>query len=237
MNWTLRLVEAAIRRLKQDPGYRIRTSYGARDLFAITRFRGYQGLRGLYLRVRVGRAGWPLFCGRRVVVEHAYRFSCGRSCILEDGVFMSALGERGVRFGHNVTVGKYSIIQCTGVVARVGVGLEVGDRSAIGAQSYIGAQGGVQIGNDVIMGPGVRVFSENHVFLDSNVPIRVQGESRIGVVIEDDCWIGAGSTVLDGVVVGRGSVVAAGAVVTNTVPEYSVVAGVPARVLSDRRKK
>lgn len=228
------LVERLIRALKRDPGYRLSTSYGLRDLTTIVWYRGLQFLRGLPLRLRLGRSTSPLFRGRGVVVEHAYQLRCGSSCILEDGVFISALSRRGVTLGHNVTIGKRSIIQCTGVVARLGEGIEIGDNSAIGAQSFLGAQGGIRIGSNVIMGPGVRVFSENHRFDDPAVPVRLQGESRKGVVIEDDCWIGAGATVVDGVTVGQGSVVAAGAVVTASVAAHSVVGGVPARVLRRR---
>ena len=234
MSVTLRVFETVIRRLKRDPGYRLNTPYGTRDLTTIVWLRGRQVLRGLLLRVRLGHAGWPLFCGRRVVVEHAYLLTCGPSCIFEDGVMISALAQQGVRLGRNVTIGKAAIVQCTGVVARRGVGLAIGNASAVGAQSFIGAQGGVRIGNDVIMGPGVRIFSENHVFDDPQVPIRLQGEVREGVVIEDDCWIGSGVTIVDGVQVGRGSVIAAGAVVTKSLPAFSVAAGVPARVLSSR---
>jgi acetyltransferase-like isoleucine patch superfamily enzyme len=74
----------------------------------------------------------------------------------------------------------------------------------------------------------------NHRFDDVNRPIWTQGESRIGIRIEDGVWIGANATILDGCTVGEGSVVAAGAVVTRDVPPLSVVAGVPARVVRMR---
>ncbi|NLG26918.1 MAG: acyltransferase, partial [Chloroflexi bacterium] len=66
-------------------------------------------------------------------------------------------------------------------------------------------------------------------------PMRDQGVAREPIVIEDDCWIASGAIVLAGVTIGRGSVVAAGSVVTHDVPPYSVVAGMPARVLRSRR--
>jgi acetyltransferase-like isoleucine patch superfamily enzyme len=87
----------------------------------------------------------------------------------------------------------------------------------------------------VICGPRVSFHAENHVYTDPDTPIRLQGVTRRGIVVEDDCWIGAGSMILDGVRISRGCVVAAGAVVTRDVPPYSVVAGVPARVIKSRR--
>jgi acetyltransferase-like isoleucine patch superfamily enzyme len=68
----------------------------------------------------------------------------------------------------------------------------------------------------------------------TDVPIAEQPEPRLGVVIEDDCWLGAGAIVVDGVRIGRGSVVGAGAVVTRDVEPYSVVVGVPARKVATR---
>ena len=65
--------------------------------------------------------------------------------------------------------------------------------------------------------------------------MKEQGVTRTFVKIEDDCWIAANSVILAGVTIGRGSVIAAGSVVTEDVPAYSVVAGVPAKVIKSRR--
>jgi acetyltransferase-like isoleucine patch superfamily enzyme len=129
--------------------------------------------------------------------------------------------------------------------------LTVGDRTTIAAgcvvrgEVTVGAHcslnaGAVTIGR-VVVGDLVRIASyavlvgENHVTDDLGLPIAAQGLRTVGVVIEDDVWIGAHVTVVDGVTVGAHSVVAAGAVVTADVAPWSVVAGVPARVVRDRR--
>ena len=169
------------------------------------------------------------------MIEHGYLIRSGPNLIIEDHVQINALSENGITFGRNVTIGKGAIIACTGVIANRGVGLEIGDYSAVGAQSFLGCQGGIRLGNNVIMGPGVRIFSENHNYNDPTIPIRLQGETRKGVVIEDDCWVGSGVTILDGVTIGTGTLIAAGSVVTKNIPSFSVVAGVPARIIKDRR--
>jgi acetyltransferase-like isoleucine patch superfamily enzyme len=225
-----------IARLKKDPTYRFRTPYTDRQLVTIFWYRGLQAVRGLPKRLTLRLSGGLLFCGRSVVVEHGYLIRSGANLILEDFVQINALSEKGVSFGRNVTIGKGAIIACTGVIANRGVGLEIGDYSAVGAQSFIGCQGGIRLGSNVIMGPGVRIFSENHNYADLATPIRLQGENRTGVVIEDDCWIGSGVTILDGVTIGNGSLIAAGSVVTKSIPPFSVVAGVPAKVLKNRRQ-
>jgi len=229
------LLERLIGRLKGQPKYRFESGYTSGELRRIVYYRSLQVVRGLLHRPWLHMSGGLLLAGRGVLIEHGGLVHAGPHLILEDHVFINALSERGVVFGRNCTVGRDTVIMCTGVVRRKGVGLRLGDHSAIGPQSFLGAQGGIAIGSDVIMGPGVRIFSENHEFADVTVPIRAQGERREAVMIEDDCWIGAGVTILDGVTIGRGTVVAAGAVVTHSLPPYSVVAGVPARALKNRR--
>ena len=86
-----------------------------------------------------------------------------------------------------------------------------------------------------MMGPRVSIYAENHVFDDPTILIKDQGVEKKEVVIEDDCWIASNSIILAGVTIGKGSVVAAGSVVTENVPTYSVVAGVPAKWIKSRK--
>ncbi len=80
----------------------------------------------------------------------------------------------------------------------------------------------------------MKIFSENHNFTKTDVIIRIRGETRIGVKIEKDCWIGSGAIILDGVNIASGCVVAAGSVVTKSFDAYSVIAGVPAKLVKIR---
>lgn len=229
------VVERLIGRLKGDPGYRIVTAYTDRQLATVLWFRGLQVLRGLPLRVSTRGVHGMMFRGRRVVVEHAHQLTAGPGLILEDNVFINALARDGVVLGRNVTIARGASLTCTGVLAELGVGIRVGDRSAIGAGSFLGGQGGINIGDDVILGPGVRIFSENHRYEHVDRDIRTQGQARAAAAIDNDCWIGAGATILAGVTIGTGTVVAAGAVVTKSILPFSLVAGVPARVLKSRQ--
>ncbi|MCD6461281.1 MAG: acyltransferase [Thermoplasmata archaeon] len=109
-----------------------------------------------------------------------------------------------------------------------------GDNVTLNMFTWINAAGGVEIGNNVLIGPRVIIHSANHRFADRETPIRYQGHEYRRVVIEDDVWIGGGAIILPGVRIGKGAVVGAGAVVTKDVPPFSVVAGVPARVIKER---
>lgn len=229
-----KFLEGLIGRLKGEPGYRLDPGYSTRQLWSIVYHRGRQYLRGWWLKRSIMAQG-AVFAGKNVRVEFGFQMRAGRSLILEDGVCIQALSQDGVSLGHRVTIARYAILSCTGVVSEKGKGISIGDNSAVGAQSFLGGQGGIRIGSDVIMGPQVRIFSENHAFDNPNLAIRKQGTSRRGVTIGNDCWIGAGVTVLDGVTIGNGCVIAAGSVVTESIPDFSLAMGVPARVTKSRQ--
>lgn len=109
--------------------------------------------------------------------------------------------------------------------------LSIGDNTGIGLKCYLSCTDRVTLGARVLMGPEVMVFTSNHVWNPELATYFKQGETTAPVEILDDAWIGARSIVLPGVTIGRGCTVAAGSVVTQSTPDFSVVAGVPARVL------
>lgn len=89
----------------------------------------------------------------------------------------------------------------------------------------------VVIGNDVLLGPNIYMTVSNHNYDNPHIRIADQGHTFKSIYIQDRAWIGYGAIILPGVTVGRHAVVAAGAVVTKDVPDYCVVAGVPAKVI------
>ncbi len=130
---------------------------------------------------------------------------------------------------------------CTEVGARVNVekgaffasDITIGDDSAIGLSAYIEA--GTHIGRDVMMGPECMIFTKDHRFDRTDIPMRLQGETEtMPVSIGDDVWLGARVIVLAGAVIGSGSVIGAGSVVSGEIPPMSVAVGSPARVIKKR---
>lgn len=228
------IIEAIIQSLKRDRSYRLDANFKLRTLFQVSIYRLITLLRGFWVQLWIGKRSGILFVGTHVQIKFPQLLTVGRSTIIEEYVTIDALSKQGICFGDNVTIAKYSTIQCTGVIRNLGVGLTIGDNSAIGAYSFLGAQGGITIGKNVIMGPKVSIHAENHRYTSLDLPIRLQGEDRQGIVIEDDCWIGAGSIILDGIHIGTGCVVAAGSVVTKSIPAFSVVGGVPAKIIKSR---
>jgi galactoside O-acetyltransferase len=114
--------------------------------------------------------------------------------------------------------------------------IDIGDHVSLNANVYINACSGgtIRIGHDVLIGPNVVLRASDHKFDDLTRPIRMQKHTSGTIVIEDDVWLGANVTVVGGVRIGRGSVVAAGAVVAADVEPYSIVGGVPARLIRRR---
>ena len=113
-------------------------------------------------------------------------------------------------------------------------GIAIGARTYIGPHSVLFGAGGIEIGEAVLISPGVVITSHQHGFERTDVEMRAQPLDFGRVVVERDVWIGANATVLPGVRVGEASIVGAGAVVTRDVPARTLVVGVPAQVVRGR---
>lgn len=230
------IIEKIIRKIKNDPNYKWESVYSGRDIFSVSWVRYNQIRRGLFLKPFLKHSSGLVFLGNNVKIRHAYQLSAGKNLILEDQVSINALSENGIVLGNHVSIARDSILFCTGIIAQKGTGITIGDRTGISARAYLAGQGGITIGNDVIMGPNVQLFSENHNFSDLNLTIKEQGVNKHAVFIGNNCWLGGGVTILAGVTLGDGCVIAAGSVVTKSFPANTVVAGVPAKVIKTRNK-
>ena len=198
------------------------------------------GALGLLLR----KAFWPrLFhsCGpgtvfgANVSLRHPHRIALGSNVVVSDGCILDARNEDAdvaLSVGEDSILANNVMISCKGGTTRIGA------RAGIGAQTIIHAVAGseVEMGNDLIIGPACYIAGGGNYNIErTDVPMAQQGlregeSTRLG----DDVWLGARVTILPGVTIGCGSVAAAGAVLTESIPERSVCAGVPARVIRQR---
>jgi GT2 family glycosyltransferase/acetyltransferase-like isoleucine patch superfamily enzyme len=209
------------------------TRIPAHILFTILLRRATWLLRGVVKTTLLQGRPAMVFMGPRVSLRNAYLCTFGKGVTLETGVIIDALSVDGFHLGDNVSIGAYSHMRAS-ALSNMGSGLRLGKNSSCDAFSFLGAAGPVRIGENVIMGQHVSFHAENHSFADIHVPIRAQGVTRQGIRIDDDCWIGSNVVFLDGCHVGRGSVVGAGSIVRGGFEPYSVIAGVPARVIRSR---
>lgn len=151
----------------------------------------------------------------------------GKQCRIQSGCFIDAPGPHVVVLGERVHINRGAYL---GAFAPV----RIGDRTDINRSVSIDARGPVTLGCDVLVGPYVQLITYQHEFSSPERPINVQGLVTGPITIGDDVWIGAGAIVLAGVTIGSGSIIGAGAVVTRSCPPYSILAGVPARVIGMR---
>lgn len=138
-----------------------------------------------------------------------------------------------------------ALLQNAGSNLRLGENIKFANPGniSIGNNCYLGD--GVQlyawkeritIGNQVLVAAGARMITRKHGFADIDLPMAEQGYTHAPIVIENDVWIGFGAIILPGVTIGQGSIVGAGAVVTKSVEPFSVVGGVPARLIRHRQE-
>jgi acetyltransferase-like isoleucine patch superfamily enzyme len=151
----------------------------------------------------------------------------GDNVVFEAGVLV--FHPETIEIGSNVYVGHQTILKGYHSSRMV-----IGDGTWIGPQCFFHSGGGLTIGSDVGIGPAVRILTSQHRLDARDRPILHALVDFAPVVVEDDSDIGVGAILLPGTRIGRGAQVAAGAVVAENVPEYAIVAGVPARVLRHR---
>ena len=175
------------------------------------------------------------FVGKKVQIKCRGMLSVGYCVSLQDEVVINALSRDGIILEDNVSVGKRSMIKTSGSLTAIGKGFYMGHDSAMGNDCYVGAAGGVKIGSYVAIGQNVRFHSENHEFHDGSKRICEQGVTNKGISVGDDCWIGAGAVILDGVNIGTGAVIGANTLVNKDIPEYAIAVGNPVHVVGYRK--
>lgn len=198
------------------------------------------GAVGLLLR----KILWPrLFhaCGRgtvfgaHVALRHPHRIALGDNVVVSDGCILDARSD-GVDIA--LEIGADSILANNVMISCKNGSVHIGARAGIGAQTIVHAVSAstVQMGDDLIVGPACYIAGGGNYNIERlDMPMAQQGlrqgeNTRLG----DDVWLGARVSVLPGATVGSGSVAAAGAVLRGLIPERSICAGVPARVIRRR---
>lgn len=181
------------------------------------------------------KVGQGVVFGRNITLRHPHKISVGADCFIDDNVVLDAKGgeNRGLELGENVYIGRNTILSC-----KEG-SILIADYCNISANCSLLSETEIKLGKFCFLaGHCYLVAGGNHSFDDPATPIMFQPSvSKGGIHIADDVWFGAGVIVLDGVSVGRGTVVGAGSVVTQSLPEYSVAVGSPAQKIRDRRER
>lgn len=218
---------------KRNPQFDLDPVVNGYLLQAFVRYHFWCLFRGLRILLWFRRPK-GLMLGEGVRFFNFPRIHFGKFLRLGSYVYVSGQGREGVVFGNNVSIGAFSRIVVSTSLHHLGVGIRIGNHVGIGEYAYLGGGGGLHIGDECIIGQYFSCHPENHLFGDLDTAIRFQGVTRNGIKVGSNCWIGSKVTLLDGVALGEGCVVAAGSVVTQSFPPFSVIGGVPAKLLKMR---
>ena len=183
--------------------------------------------RGLF-----ASTGHGVVWGRDVTLRHPAKMRIGSGVTIDEGCQLDAQGCARGEF----LIDEGVLISRGCIISGKDGPLSLGARVNVGAGCVLYASTRLEVGADTMLAALCYIGGGRYTTRgNTEIPLAAQPEPRIGVIIEQDCWLGAGVIVIDGVRIGRGTVVAAGAVVTRNIEPYSVVGGVPARLIARRR--
>jgi acetyltransferase-like isoleucine patch superfamily enzyme len=133
-----------------------------------------------------------------------------------------------IEIGNNVIINRYVFLLGNKGFIKIGNGVEINNFTRLDGI------GGIEIGNNVLIGPKVEIISYQHNYINKDILIKNQSSCLKKIVINDDVWIGANSVIMAGVNIGTGAVIGDGSIVTKDVEPYSVVVGNPAKKIKER---
>lgn len=192
-------------------------------------------LRKIFYPRLLQKCGKGVVFGKDVVIRHGLKICIGDKVVIDDNCVLDARGDhnRGIRIGSRVILGRGSVLGCKDG------DISISDNVGIGAGSMLHAVGGnhLLLEESALLAPFVYlVGGGTHTFEDTAIPITEQElVYKGGITLGRNCWLGARVTVLDGATVGHDSVIGAGAVVTESVPPFSIAVGIPAKVVKKRK--
>ena len=196
------------------------------------------GALGLFLRSKLyplllGRCGSNVTFGQNVVLRHPKKIFIGNNVVIDDNVLLDAKGtdNEGITIGNNIFIGRNNIFSCKNgdIILK--------DNVNIGFNSYIFSANKVTVGKYGLIAAYCYLIGGNHDYDEGDKPILEQRRSSYGIELDDNVWFGAGVRVQDGIKIGRNCIVGTSAVVTKNIPDFSIAAGIPAKVVKKREQK
>lgn len=171
--------------------------------------------------------------GRVFAKYHRWKLQFSDNVEINKHAKISSSSSIKIKDGGEIYIGDSEILENV-IIQTYGGNIRIGDRCSINANTIIYGHGDTFIGNDVLIAGACMLIPANHVFSKLDSPINAQGLALNPIIIEDDVWIGHGCSILSGVTIGKGSIIAAGSVVNRNIEKYSVVGGVPAKLIKKR---
>jgi acetyltransferase-like isoleucine patch superfamily enzyme len=194
------------------------------------------GAAGLVLRKKcfksfLGKVGRNVVFGKSITIRQPHKICIGNNVVIDDYAVLDAKGSdnKGIVIGNNVMIGRNTVISCKNG------NVTIGDNTNIAMNCFIQSAKDVNIGKNVLMSAYCYVIGGgDHKTDRTDIPIISQAQVVRGINIHDNCLIGAGVKIQDGVTIGKDTIIGTGAVVRSSIPEFSIAAGIPAKVLKKR---
>jgi acetyltransferase-like isoleucine patch superfamily enzyme len=193
------------------------------------------GALGFFLRKKLykfllGEIGRNSVLGSHLTLRCPKNIRLGARNFIDDYAVLDAKGANAeILLGDSVLVGRNTILSCSSSLIHIGEDVSIGPCCFIRA-----GLGNIKLGSNITIGSHTVIISGSPGHKRLDIPMKQQVGSGKGITIGDDVWIGVGARIVDGVSIGNGCVIGAGAVVINNVPDYAIVAGVPAKVIGNR---
>ncbi len=170
-------------------------------------------------------------------IKHIFRkiFKKKPNLVLAKNVKISKNVLFETNYGGKISIGENTEILTGVMLMTYGGNITVGRSCSINPYTVLYGHGNLSIGNNVLIAAQCVIIPANHNFSDNTITINTQGLTTLGIKIEDNVWIGTGCRILDGVTIGQGAIIAAGAVVNKNVLPFTIVGGVPAKLIKNRK--
>ena len=195
------------------------------------------GALGLLLRSKIypsllGKVGRNVTFGTNVVLRHPQKIFIGDNVVIDDNVVLDAKGSdnEGLFIGDGVFVGRNTILSCKNG------DIILDDNVNIGFNCEIFSASRVRVGKNTLLAAYTYLVGGTHHFDRTDIPILQQERSSQGINVGENGWLGAHVVVFDGVKIGNECIIGAGSVINRDVPDWKIAAGMPAKVIKDRRK-
>lgn len=188
-------------------------------------------LRKIFYKSLLGNVGESVVFGKSLTIRHPHKISIGNNVMIDDYAVLDAKGadNKGIVIGNNVIIGRNTVISCKNG------NITIEDNSNIAMNCFIQSAKEVTIEKNVLFSAYCYLIGGgDHLTHRTDIPIITQGQVIRGITIKENCLLGAGVIVQDGVKIERDTIIGTGSVVTDNIPEFSIAVGLPARVIKKR---
>lgn len=188
-------------------------------------------LRQTFYKSLFGQVGRSVVIGKSVTIRHGHKIRLGNNVVIDDYAVLDAKGtsNKGIVIGDNVIIGRGTVISCKNG------DISIGDNTNIAMQCFIQSARQVTIGkNNLFSAYCYLIGGGDHKTNRTDIPIIAQSQVVRGITLEDNCLLGAGVKIQDGVHIERDAIIGTGAVVRDDVCAFGVAVGIPAKVVRRR---